>query len=48
MHLDSGKGSFEMVTVAETNEPLDVNPVHSVEGTDDETDINFLDDDLSD
>lgn len=48
MHLDSGKGSFEMVTVAETSDPLDVNPLNSVEDTDDETDINFLDDDFSD
>lgn len=45
---DSRKGSLEMVTVADIAEPLDVNPAHSCGGCDDESDMNFFDDDQSD
>lgn len=47
-NAESRKGSLEMVTVADIVEPLDVNPAHTCGGSDDEGDMNFFDDDLSD
>lgn len=42
------KGSLEMVTVADIVEPLDINPAHACTGSDDEADMDFLDDNMSD
>uniref|UniRef100_A0A5B7A4G1 BED-type domain-containing protein n=1 Tax=Davidia involucrata TaxID=16924 RepID=A0A5B7A4G1_DAVIN len=47
-NVEARKGSMELVTLADV-EPLDVNPANNAgAATDDDADLNFLDDDLSD
>lgn len=47
-NADSRKGSLEMVTLAGEAEPLEVNPDDTGTATDDDSDLNFLDNELSD
>lgn len=47
-NADLRKGSLEMVTLAGEAEPLEVNPDDTGTATDDDSDLNFLDNELSD
>ncbi|CAI9109764.1 OLC1v1009659C1 [Oldenlandia corymbosa var. corymbosa] len=42
------KGSLEMLTVADIVDPLDITPANTFTGSDDEAEMDFLDDNLSD
>ncbi|XP_019239151.1 PREDICTED: uncharacterized protein LOC109219174 [Nicotiana attenuata] len=47
-NADLRKGSLEMVTLSGEAEPLEVNPHNTGTATDDDSDLNFLDNELSD